>query len=257
MEVTFDRNNRLIAMGTTLIFAVLLFIIFLFIKFITPIPPFEESAQGGLEVNFGFDEAGMGDNNSTQPVADDSKKQNAASQPENNSSSEMLSSDEASNVVAPVVKNKKPDVKETPPQPDQNLLNALNKVHSNTGSNSGDGNTNTQGNQGDPNGTLNSNVYSEFKGPGTGGRIKGNGRKMIGDVAIYDDSQETGIVAVEILVDKYGKIIKAESVLIGSTTTSSLLWKKAKDGLLNKVLFNQSPTGEEARGTIYINFTVR
>ena len=35
------------------------------------------------------------------------------------------------------------------------------------------------------------------------------------------------------------------------------LWKKAKDGLFNKILFNQSPTGEEARGTIYINFTVR
>lgn len=258
MEATFDRNNKLIAMGTTLLFAVLLFIIFLFIKFITPIPPFEESAQGGLEVNFGFDEAGMGDNNSTQPITDNQKKENASSQPENNSSSEMLSSDEASNVVAPVVKNKKPDVKETPPQPDQNLLNALNKVHSNTGSNSGDGNTNTPGNQGDPNGTLNSNVYSPFEGTGgIRGKLKGSGRKMIGDVAIYDDSQETGIVAVEILVDKYGKIIKAESVLIGSTTTSSLLWKKAKDGLLNKVLFNQSPTGEEARGTIYINFTVR
>ena len=258
MEATLNRNNRLIAMGITTLFAALLLIIFLYIKFTTPIPPFEESAQGGLEVNFGFDEQGMGDNNSTQPVADDPKKQNAASQPENNSSSEMLSSDEASNVVAPVVKNKKPDVKETPPQPDQNLLNALNKVHSNTGSNSGDGNTNTPGNQGDPNGTLNSSVYSPFEGTGgIRGKLKGSGRKMIGDVAIYDDSQETGIVAVEILVDKYGKIVKAESVLIGSTTTSSLLWKKAKDGLLNKVLFNQSPTGEEARGTIYINFTVR
>ena len=66
-----------------------------------------------------------------------------------------------------------------------------------------------------------------------------------------------GIVAVEILVDKYGKIIKAEPVLMGSTTTSSLLWRKAKDGLINQVLFNQSASGEEARGTIYINFTVR
>ena len=80
---------------------------------------------------------------------------------------------------------------------------------------------------------------------------------VIGDVAIYDDSQETGIVAVEILVDKYGKIIKAEPVLMGSTTTSSILWKKAKDGLINKILFNESAKGEEARGTIYINFTVR
>ena len=80
---------------------------------------------------------------------------------------------------------------------------------------------------------------------------------MISGININDSSQETGLVAVEILVDKYGKIIKAEPVPIGSTTTSSLLWKKAKDGLLNQKLFNESATGEEARGTIYINFTVR
>lgn len=258
-QISIYSNNKFISLGATLLLAVLLFIIFLFIKFITPIPPFEASPIGGLEVNFGYDEAGMGDNNSTQPVADEQKKQNARSQQENNSSSEMLSSEEASSVAAPPAKTKKTEANaEEEPKPDQNLLDALNKVHSNTGSNSGDGNTNTPGNQGSPEGSVNSTVYSPFEGRGgIHGKLKGSGRKMIGDVAIYDDSQETGIVAVEILVDRYGKITKAESVLIGSTTTSSLLWKKAKEGLLNKVLFNQSPTGEEARGTIYINFTVR
>lgn len=249
-------------MGITTLIAILLFMIFLFIKFITPIPPFEESAKGGLEVNFGFDEAGMGDNNSMEHVTQDQRiKSETSSQPQSNSSSDMIATDEVSDVVAPPVKNKKAEVvkEETSPQPDQNLLNALNKVHSSTGSNSGDGNTDTPGNQGDPNGTLNSNVYSDFGGGSGGihGKLRGSGRKMIGDVAIYDDSQETGIVAVEILVDKYGKIIKAEPVLMGSTTTSSILWKKAKDGLINKILFNESAKGEEARGTIYINFTVR
>ena len=257
MEYTLEKNNRLISLGITLLFAALLFIILLFIKFITPIPPFEESPMGGLEVNFGYDEAGMGNNNSFQPVTEQ-KKDKAASQSESGAPSEMLASDEVNNVATPTVKNKKKEQKVEEPKPDQNLLSAMNKINSKTGNNSGDGNTNTPGNQGDPNGSLNSNVYSPFEGTGgIHGRLKGSGRKMIGDVAIYDDSQETGIVAVEILVDKYGKIIKAEPVLIGSTTTSSLLWKKAKDGLLNKVLFNQSPTGEEARGTIYINFTVR
>jgi hypothetical protein len=258
MEYSLERNNRYISLAITLFLGAALLIIFLFIKFITPIPPFDTSAMGGLEVNFGFDEQGMGDNNSMQPVADDKKKENSISQPEDAAASKMLSSEEASNVTSPPVKNKNAEVKVEEPRPDQNLLNALNKVNSKTGSNSGDGNTNTPGNQGDPNGTLNSNVYSPFEGSGgVHGRLKGSGRKMIGELAIYDDSQETGIVAVEILVDRYGKIVKADPVLIGSTTTSSLLWKKAKDGLLNKVLFNQSPNGEEARGTIYINFTVR
>ena len=247
-------------MGITTLVAALLFLLFLFIKFITPIPPFEESTNGGLEVNFGLDEAGMGDNNSLQPVTNDQKNKTEASQP-TTSPSEMVSTDEASNVVAPPVKKIKKEVEkiEEQPKPDSDLLNALNKKHTAAGSNSGDGNSNTPGNQGDPNGTLNSPVYSDFGGPGQGlkGKIKGFGRKMIGDVAIHDDSQETGIVAVEILVDKKGKIIKAEPVLIGSTTTSSLLWKKAKDGLINQKLFNESASGEEARGTIYINFTVR
>ena len=260
MEATFERNNRLISLSITLLCAALLLLIFLFIKFMTPIPPFEQSTNGGLEVNFGYDAAGMGDNNSLQPVADNQKnKTEAASTPESNSPSEMIASDEASNVTAPPVKKiKHTEVKIEEPHLDQNLLNALNKKHTAVGSNSGDGNTNTPGNQGDPNGTLNSNVYSDFGGTGgIRGKLRGSGRKMIGDVAIHDDSQETGIVAVEILVDKYGKIIKAEPVLMGSTTTSSLLWKKAKDGLINQILFNQSASGEEARGTIYINFTVR
>lgn len=247
------------AMGITTLIAALLLVIVFLIKFITPIPPFEESTQGGLEVNFGFDEAGMGDNNTMDPVASEQEtKKEATSQPETHTS-EMIASEEASNVVAPPVKTKEPEVKIEEPKPDQNLLNALNKVHSSPGSNTGDGNTNTPGNQGDPNGTLNSNVYSKGGGTGTNPefKLRGSGRKMIRDIGIYDNSQETGIVAVEILVDKYGKVIKAEPVLMGSTTTSSILWKKAKEGLINQVLFNQSGSNEEARGTIYINFTVR
>lgn len=261
MELSMERNNRLISLGITLLFAILLFLLILFIKIVTPIPPFEESELGGLEVNFGFDPAGKGDNNTLTPVKANAANKAAASSEKENSKtpdSEMLSGEEESNIISTPVKKKKEEVKEKVPQPDQALLNALNKVHTRPGSNAGDGNTNAPGNQGDPNGTLSSNVYSPFEGKGgVRGKLRGSGRKMIGDVEIHDNSQETGIVAVEILVDKYGKIIKAEPVLIGSTTTSSLLWKKAKDGLINQVLFNQSPSGEEARGTIYINFTVR
>lgn len=243
---------------TTLVAAMLLLVIFL-IEFITPIPPFDQSSRGGLEVNFGFDEAGMGDNNSMDPAASqkEAPKENS-SQPEAKAS-EVISADEAGNVVVPPVKTKEPEVKVEDPAPDQNLLNALNRVHTSPGANTGDGNTNTPGNQGDPSGTLNSNVYSRGGGTGTNPefKLRGSGRRMIRDIAIYDNSQETGIVAVEILVDKFGKIIKAEPVLMGSTTTSSILWKKAKDGLINQKIFNESGNGEEARGTIYINFTVR
>jgi len=258
-HISIEKNNRLIAIGITTLVAALLLIVILLIKFITPIPPFDESTKGGLEVNFGFDEAGMGENNSMDPVKNDQQTKTEATPQVQSNPADMISTEEPSEVVAPPVKNTPQEVKvETPPTPDKNLLDALNKVHSKPGSSSGDGNTDTPGNQGDINGTPNSPVYSKGKGRGGEGFvIRGAGRKMTGDVNIYDDSQETGIVAVEILVDKYGKITKAEPVLMGSTTTSSVLWKKAKDGLINQKLFNESGNGEEARGTIYINFTVR
>jgi hypothetical protein len=210
MEATFERNNRFISMAITLFCGVLLMLLFLFIKFITPIPPFEESSQEGLEVNFGYDQAGMGDNNTMDHVTPEQKtKTEASTQPKSNAPAAMVSSEEASNVVAPPVKTVQPEVKIEEPKPDQNLLDALNKKHTAAGSNSGDGNTDTPGNQGDPDGTLNSNVYSTGGGKGLDPRyrLRGSGRKMIRDIDIFDNSQETGIVAVEILVDKYGKII--------------------------------------------------
>lgn len=260
MEAAIEKNNRLIAMGITTLIAAVLLIVILLIKFVTPIPPFPESEQGGLEVNFGFDEAGMGDNNSMEQVNNEQQnKTEVAAQPETSTANEMVTSEEVSEVVAPPVKNKVEEVKIEEPKIDENLLKLQNKTYTKPGSSEGDGDSNVPGNQGDPNGTLGSNVYSTGGGKGLDPvyRLKGSGRKMIRDVAIYDNSQETGIVAVEILVDKYGKIIKAEPVLMGSTTTSSVLWKKAKDGLINQKLFNESGSGEEARGTIYINFTVR
>ena len=260
MEVSTERNNRLIAMGITTLVAGLLLIVIFLIKFITPIPPFEESAQGGLEVNFGFDEAGMGNNNSMEPVKNNETAPKETHSQSSSNSSQMISTEESSEVIAPPVKNKEPEVKIEEPKIDENLLKLQGKTYTKPGTNEGDGNSNVPGNQGSPDGTLNSNVYST--GGGKNGfdpkfRLKGAGRKMIRDIAIYDNSQETGIVAVEILVDRYGKVIKAEPVLMGSTTTSSILWKKAKEGLMNQKLFNESSGGEEARGTIYINFTVR
>ena len=182
MDATLERNNRLIAGVTTILFGTLLILICLFIKFITPLPPFEESVKGGLEVNFGFDEQGMGNNNLLQPVTEDHHTKETTSHPSTTSSDDMLSSDDASNVVAPPKKHTSQVVNETilAPTPDQNLLNAVNNVRSTTGSNSGDGNTNTAGNQGAQNGTLAASVYSDFSGKGgTRGKLKGSGRKMI------------------------------------------------------------------------------
>src|SRR5262245_20661647 len=140
MEGSVDRSNRLIAMGITTLVAVLLLVAILLIKFITPIPPFEESTQGGLEVNFGFDAEGMGDNNSMEPVNNEQQqsKTEVAAQPQTNTANEMVATEEASEVVAPPVKNQVEEVKIEEPKIDENLLKLQNKAFSKPGSSEGD-----------------------------------------------------------------------------------------------------------------------
>jgi hypothetical protein len=155
---------------------------------------------------------------------------------------------------APVIVNKTKIKKEEVinPQPDQNLLNVLSKIKNN--SSSGEGTTHMPGNMGEPDGTQ--GALSEGHSNVGSWKLKSSGRKMIGKVEIVNESQETGIVAVEIIVDKYGRVTRATPMLMGSTTTNLYLWNKAKEGLEGKVLFNQSASEDEAKGIIYINFTL-
>lgn len=254
-----ERENKFIAGGTTILFGALILLLLFLGSMTSPIPPFEESGMG-IEVALGLDDFGAGDDPAPPPSDNASKNEKPSVPSEAAAETKMLTSEVSENVTATDVKNETPELKKVEePKPDQNLLNALNKQHTTAGNGTGHGDDDTEGWKGDPRGNPNSNVYSKGGGTGLDPKfvLKGSGRKMIRDIAIYDNSQETGIVAVEILVDRYGKIIKADPVLIGSTTTSSVLWKKAKEGLMNQKLFNESASGEDARGTIYINFTVR
>ncbi len=252
--IAIEKKERISGAAATILFHVLLLLLFFLMKLPKEeIIPGEEGTSQAILIDFGSSADGMGNQKAVEPqknVPEPPTKQNTASQPDETSATQNL---EATPVVVP----KTTKQEKTPePQPDQNLLNVLNKVNSKSGANSGNGPGQVVGDMGDPSGT-DSNEYSLVSGSSVKGKIKGSGRKMIGDVAIHDDSQEIGIVAVEIIVNKYGKVIKAEPILMGSTTTSSHLWKKAKDGLINQILFNQSAKGEEAYGTIYINFSVR
>ena len=56
-----NSNNRTAALLGTLLFHGLLLLLFLFIVFKTPIPPFPDTGSPGIEVNFGTSEDGMGE----------------------------------------------------------------------------------------------------------------------------------------------------------------------------------------------------
>jgi TonB family protein len=96
-------------------------------------------------------------------------------------------------------------------------------------------------------------------GNGTGPGISYDlsGRAMVRKPTISDNSQEQGRVVIDVTVDKNGKVLTANGPGRGSTTTSGVLVRKAKEAAL-KTQFNPSPAGvEEQRGTMTFNFILR
>jgi TonB family protein len=77
---------------------------------------------------------------------------------------------------------------------------------------------------------------------------------MTSSPTIRDKSQEEGKVIVDIIVDKYGNVIRASPGARGSTTTSTQLYKIAKKAALN-TKFNANPDArEEQKGQMTFIF---
>lgn len=93
----------------------------------------------------------------------------------------------------------------------------------------------------------------------TSGGAKGvsyvmNGRKMIRQPVVSNLTAEKGIVVVEITINKYGNVIKAEPGAEGTTTTSQYLLTKAKQAA-ESVLFDTFQVAPlEQKGTVTIVF---
>ena len=80
------------------------------------------------------------------------------------------------------------------------------------------------------------------------------GRKMTKEPKVDNLTMEKGIVVVEITINKYGNVIKANPGIEGSTTTSKYLLTKAQQAA-QSVMFDTSPIMPlEQKGTITITF---
>jgi TonB family protein len=94
-------------------------------------------------------------------------------------------------------------------------------------------------------------------GPGVGTGFDLTGRNWRKKPSLEDNSQETGKVVIEIVVDKNGNVTSANGPARGSTTQSPSLYQKAKQAAL-QAKFSPSAEGvEEQRGTITFDFRVR
>lgn len=255
MDYEQEQNKRK-GLFTTIMIHLLLVIIFAFFGMSYTIPPPEEE---GITINFGFTDAGSGavqtnqQENSPQEVEETQEEQ--IEEPEPEVVEDVLQQNMEESAAIPKEEKKKVEEKqEEQPQPDENLSDALSKWKNKKAAPSeSDGNKNQKGDQGDLSGDPNSKNY-EGGGSGDGTSFNLSGRSMLKTPKIKDTSQDEGKVVVDIIVDKYGKVIRATPGARGSTTTSPILYKKAKEAALS-TQFNANPNApEEQKGQMTFIF---
>ena len=238
---------------------------------------------GGIEMNFGDSDFGMGDNSKSEVlnVKDEVKAATAPTPDEN-----IISDDNADdNVVVPkkenikvkpvpVIKDVKPAV--VKPKVSKSADDALSSILGNKG---GDGNDTKSGNKGNANGSLNSNGYlGNGSGNGTGGgngtgNGTGNGsgigpgngggsgyslgnRKALNKPQPDYTCQEQGRVAVQVSVDRNGNTISVTAGVQGTTNTAKCLLDQARIAAMNTKWQADSNAPEKQVGKIIYTFSL-
>lgn len=239
MEYQEENNYPKAFIATTIIMSALIALCFL-LTFKLPAKP--EEGTGGILVNYGTTDAGMGTDYTSAEEVSRAEKANktAPDKVTPNQSSEKTSADKSDQKVvtqnsedAPVVadNSKKSsntistDANKAKSKPVVNQ-NALYKGAKTTGTGAGDGTTNTPGNQGKPDGSLLTNNYNGT-GSGNGGVM--SNRHFITQTTVSNPKRLSGRVVVDIRADKDGNIISARAGAKGTTIVDAQLLQACED----------------------------
>ncbi|HEX8517769.1 MAG TPA: energy transducer TonB [Bacteroidia bacterium] len=266
MDAQAENKNRYIALAFTIGFHALLFLLFILIVFITPIPPFEIKPMPEIEIGLGMegmgqDPGGSGDNSKDLATSMDAAT-TATTAPAD--APNVITDATETEVSVKTNPNNTKDVKEDAKTPEEEkasaeLMNALAKLKNKKGG-KGEG-TGGTGGSGDGTGSGVGNGDDDGKGnrPGIGqgkGGFDLRGRSLVNKPDRLTDATEEGIVVVEIIVDENGKVIKATPGQRGSTTFSSNLYAKARQAALTAKFSPRADGSGEQRGTYTFVFTL-
>lgn len=237
-------------------------------------PP-ENVGMGGMVVNYGTSITGMGDDYTSieEPSADPNANQKAPDKitPEDkvtpNTSSQVnekeIQTQNTEDAVAITTKKVKAtssvpttSTEDKPAKPVINQ-NALYKGKKNTGQGQGDGTGTTAGNQGSVNGDPLANNYGEG-GSGNGNvQLSLASRRFVNIPRIQDEGQSAGKIAVQIRVDKNGKVIYARAGAKGTTLSNLELWRKCEAAVLGASLNKLESAPDVQIGVVVFNFKVK
>ncbi|OKS85059.1 hypothetical protein [Mucilaginibacter polytrichastri] len=272
MDYRHEENNYPKAFLATGIILSLIIAMCYFMVFKMPVK--QEDGTGGILVNYGTVDEGMGSDymsteepsvaehaNHTKPDKVTKAPPTDQPTPVDNSSKQVVTQNTED---APEVSNdKKPSetvkaqqqVTKATPKPVVNQ-NALYKGKTNEGTGEGDGTGNTPGNQGKTTGTTLTNNYNGT-GSGNGGNLTGMPqRNFTSSPAKPDGKRQIGKVVVDLRVDKNGNVVYARAGARGTTITDSDLLQKCEDAVKNSKLNALDNAPELQTGTVVFVFKV-
>ncbi len=254
------RKDEIKGMAGTIIFHALLVLALLFLALRTPLPL---PTEGGVEVNLGNSDDGMGN---IQP-----RELTAASQatppPQQVAAEEELVTEDTEEAPAiepkPVVKPKpvqkpepKPVVKPEPtPEPapkvdPRALFPGKNATGDKTGQGGNEGITGKPGDQGKPTGDPNATGYDGTGGSGGGVSFDLGGRSSRSIPRPGSNFRESGTVVVTIYVNRQGNVTRVISGAKGTTTSNAQLRLLAEQAAKQAKFSPKEDAPEEQKGTI-------
>lgn len=248
---------------------VLLILLLLFFGFTYLDPP----PESGIAINFGTSDVGSGVEQPREPVKAAPQKTSAKVTPVETSIKEEVVTQEV--VDAPVVEKKKEDpvvqkteepvkkieepAKKPDPKPDKSTTDALSSIlngpKSDGKATGGEGDDQLAGDKGSPEGDPDAKAYY---GTGMGldgdGNYRLGGRKALNKEKFVQDCNESGVVVVQIEVNRSGDVIRATPGMKGTTNNAACLMDPAKRAALATRFNSDSNAPARQVGTIIYNF---
>lgn len=236
-----ENKNKTIAIGITVAVHAAVIAVLFILALTTPLPL---PGEAGVEVNLGMYNEGMGVQQQPKPT-----KVVEAPKPKPEQVKEETVTQDTEE--APAIEEPKP--KEEPKVNERALFKPVNQP---VEQQSSEGNTETPGDQGNPNGGQNIANYEGQGGAGGGTSYDLGGRNAKSLPRPSSDFNEEGTIVVDIWVDRDGRVQRAE-VGKGTNISNARMRETAKQAALQSVFAPDKNAVELQRGTITYKFIIR